>query len=60
MFIINGKDLKNGKRFNKNQADWLIENGFCLLSVVDGEYIFSDTEELRNILSFMPKELRGE
>jgi len=58
MFIINGKDLKHTKKFNKIQADWLVENGFCVLSIVDKEYLFSDTEELENILSVMPEDIK--
>lgn len=56
MFILNisdlSKDLSNYYICNKEQSEFLVKNGFCLLSAnfKNNQYFFLNTEKLKNFL----------
>lgn len=60
MFMTNNFIFKNTVAFSEEIGKWLILNKIPILSISEkGEYIFSNTKELKNKLKLLPDELKG-
>lgn len=58
MFIDNIFDIDDVYLFEEEIAEYLATNGFPLLSIKGGKFVFRKTKELKKALRKLPKELK--